>query len=102
MDLPIIIIGIIFFIVGTLGAIFAGHLQRWGTEYKFENNLNYWSPDENKINSNLTKEEYRKTWSKGKGFRHVFWLVGIIGMRIMGVGLALTGLFALLEGIFHL
>ena len=95
-----IILGILFFIIGSSAAIFGGRFFKWFAGYKFENNLNLMSPQNNKSTSSMSKEDYIKRSFEGRGFRRIIGLIFITIFRIMGAMLAITGMAFALAVIF--
>ena len=92
MDLKSLVFGIPFLVIGSLFVLFAGRFGRWLTPYSFENKTTFLS----KKDKELTKEEYTKknldTWP-----RRGFWLLWLFLIRIIGVMLALGGVFMILQ-----
>jgi hypothetical protein len=101
LELSGIVLGILFFIIGSSAAIFGGRFFKWFAGYKFENNLNLMSPNNNKETSTMSKEEYLKRSFEGWRFRRIIGLIFITIFRIMGAMLAMTGMAFALALIFN-
>jgi hypothetical protein len=101
LDWTAIVIGTVCFLVGILFVLFSRRFFIWFGGYKFEHNLNM-PPEGNKKTSTISKEEFIKTYTEVKGFRHIFWLIGLIGIRILGVMFLIAAILILVSEIFHL
>ena len=101
MNWIIIIIGTIFFLVGILFVFFARRFFIWFGTYKFEHNLNVYPEDNIKI-STMSKEEFIRRQTVDKGFPRIIWLIGLIGIRILGIMFITVGILILVFEIFHI
>jgi hypothetical protein len=101
LDWTAIVIGIICFLVGILFVFFSRHFIIWFGRYKFEHNLNV-SPEGNKKTSTKSKEEFIKTYTEVKGFRRTIWLIGLTGIRILGLMFITASILILTFEIFHI
>ena len=101
MDWTVIVIVIICFLVGILCVFFSRRFIIWFGKYKFEHNLNM-SPEGNIKTSTISKEEFIKTYTEVKGFRHTIWLIWLIGIRILGMMFITASILILIFEIFHI
>ena len=97
-----IIVGLLFFLVGSCIAILGGRFFKWFVGYKFEKNLNFMAPQANKETSNLSKEEYTEKLPESRRVRHAISQILIILFRIMGALLAIISLFIIIAIILDL
>lgn len=95
MDWIIIALGTVFFFVGTLIVLYIRRFAKWWAGFAFKNKLTYSAYK----HQELTKEEYihkrTNTWPN-RGF----WLLWLLLINILGIMLALTGVFMILQSIF--
>lgn len=100
MDWYPIIIGIVFISAGIFFIFFSRRFLISFGGYKYDHNLNI-SQEENQKTSTMSKEEFIKTYTEGPGFRHILWVIWLIGIRIIGVMLVIAGFFAILSKTIH-
>jgi len=96
MDWSLFLIGIPFLVIGILFVLYANRFGRWWGIFSFEHRLNYFATKWK--DEGLTREEFEKKAFNTLPHRF-FWLFWLWGIRILGVMLAIGGLFVILEAL---
>ena len=102
MDWTLIVIVSIFFLVGIFFVFLGRRFGVWFMAYGFEHNLNFTIREDNKRTSTLSKEEYIRLCTEGKGFRRTIWSIWLTGIRILGMMFITASIFILIFEIFHI